>query len=76
MSWLTKAALFALKEAAGPALRNVGQAIGERLGRVIDPKGADARARANAGSGDVEAPEEEEEEDDDDSGKDPTSLAG
>lgn len=44
MTWYSKAALFALKTAAEPALEKlgekVGEAVGTRFGRRIDPKGA------------------------------------
>lgn len=44
-SFWRKAGLFALKTAARPALESfgtkVGEAFGKRLGRRIDPEGAD-----------------------------------
>lgn len=44
MSWLARAAIFALKELASPVLdelgKKVGSAFGERIGRRVDPEGA------------------------------------
>ena len=66
---LGKIATFIFAETAGPALNNIGTAIGERLARLVDPEGAQQKVMAmqiaavQSGLAEVLDPEEDASDD-------------